>query len=226
MTYNFLFIDLFLLLIPIMLLLTTKVFLGAHLRAILLPSLLSSIIFSGIATLFAFFKIWTFNPNNLIGFYYKSLPLEHYIFVFAFSLAGLSIYTYLNNKFTNNSLQRFSLAVSNLLLGLCIAFLFFAYTKWYTVIAFSVLFVLIFYIEYVNHKLRFMYRFYRAYVVMLIPFYVCYGFLCNLPIIEYQFTATTGMKLANIPLENHFYMMAMLLSVVYLFELFKVGEAK
>lgn len=226
MSYNFLLVDLFLLSIPLLLLASTKAFSTTDLKAILLPSLLSSVIFSGIATLFAFLKIWTFNAEYLLGFYYKNLPLEHYIFLFAFSLTGLSIYTFLNNKFTNNNLQRFSLSLSNLLLGLCIAFLFFAYTKWYTVVAFSVLFALIFYIEYVNHKIRFMYRFYRTYIVMLIPFYVCYGFLCNLPIIQYQFVSTTGMKLANIPLENHFYMMGMLLSVVYLFELFKVNEVK
>lgn len=226
MSYSFLFVDLFLLSIPLLLWLSTKVFSIKDLKAILIPSLLSSVIFSGIATLFAFFKIWTFNAEYLMGFYYKNLPLEHYIFLFAFSLTGLSIYTFLNNKFIHNNLQRFSLALSNLLLGLCIAFLFFAYTKWYTVVAFTLLFALIFYIEYVNHKLRFMYRFYRAYVVMLIPFYVCYGVLCNLPIIEYQFASTTGMQLANIPFENHFYMMGMLLSVVYLFELFKGNEVK
>jgi hypothetical protein len=71
-----------------------------------------------------------------------------------------------------------------------------------------------------------MYRFYRAYLVMLIPFYISYGVLCGLPIVEYQFTSTTGMKLLDIPLENHFYMMAMLLSVIYLFELFKANEQK
>lgn len=226
MSYNFLLVDIFLLSIPFILLLSTKAFLLADLKAIWLPSLLSAVIFSGIATLFSSLKIWTFNAQYLMGYYYRNLPLEHYIFLFAFCLAGLSIYTFLNQKFTNNNLQRFSLALSNLLLGLCVAFLFFAYTKWYTVVAFSVLFALVFYIEYVNYKLRFMYRFYRAYAVMLIPFYVCYGFLCNLPILKYQFAATTGINLANIPLENHFYMMAMLLSVVYLFELFKVNEVK
>ena len=226
MAYNFLLLDLFLLAIPLVLLLTTKFFLSTDFKSILLPSLLSSLIFSAIATLFAFLKIWTFNAEHLVGFYYKNLPLEHYIFVFAFSLTGLSIYTFLNNKFESNQLQRFSFVVSNVMLGLCIAFLVFAYTKWYTVIAFSVLFLLIFYIEYVNHKLKFMYRFYRAYLVMLIPFYISYGVLCGLPIVEYQFTSTTGMKLLDIPLENHFYMMAMLLSVIYLFELFKVNEQK
>jgi hypothetical protein len=70
-----------------------------------------------------------------------------------------------------------------------------------------------------------MYRFYRAYLVCLIPFYICYGIICNLPIIQYQATETIKLKVANIPLENHFYIMGMLLLAVYLSEFFEKRAA-
>lgn len=225
MTYSFLLIDLSLFLIPVLLFLFSNAFVGVRLKSIVLPTLLASAIFSAIATLFAFFKLWTFQPAYLMGFNYKSLPIEYHLFIFGFSLTGLSLYTFLNHKFPNTNLQRFSLSVSNLLLGLCIAFLFFGYTKWYTVIAFAVLFVLLLYVEYIN-ELRFMYRFYRAYLVMLVPFYIAYWFLFNLPIVAQKTSETVNLNLANIPIENHFYMMAMLLTGVYLYELFRSKSLK
>ena len=71
-----------------------------------------------------------------------------------------------------------------------------------------------------------MYRFYRAFVVCLIPFYLSYGILCNIPIIGYNAAETNDVNLFKIPFENHFYMMGMLLLGVYFMEVFKSRQAK
>lgn len=225
MTYSFLLLDLFLILIPIFLSFDKNVLDKAHFKFAMPAILVAGIIFSAITVVFTIFGVWGFNPLFLIGSYYRSVPIEQYLFLFAFSFAGLGVYNYLNIKFPNNHLQKFSLSVSNLMLGVCVAFIFFAYAKWYTVVTFSVLFVLLLYIEYLN-KLRFMYRFYRAYVVCLIPFYICYGVLCYLPTLTYDTAETIKLKLGDIPLENHFYMMGMLLLTVYVFEFFKHKKSK
>jgi len=224
MNYIFLLLNLFLFLIPLFFSFDKKAFPIEKLKSTIAATLIAGIIFSAIAIFFVIFKVWSFNPAYLVGVYYRELPLEQYLFSFTFSFAGLGIYHYLNAKFPNNHLQKFSLSVSNLMLGVCVAFLFFAYAKWYTVITFSVLFILLLYIEYLN-KLRFMYRFYRAYVVCLIPFYICYGIICNWPIIQYQATETVKLKVSNIPLENHFYIMGMLLLAVYVSEFFEKRAA-
>lgn len=216
----FLLLDLFLFLIPIGLLIDRKNFTLADLRQLIAPSLVSGILFSAMAVLFTYFGIWNFDQAQLVGIAYNGLPLEQYLFAFAFTFAGLGIYSYLNTKFPNNHLQKFSLTVSNLVLGVCVAFLFFAYAKWYTVVTFSVLLILVLYIEYLN-KLRFMYRFYRMYVLCLLLFYLCYGLLCNQQVITYHAAETVRLTVFRIPLENHFFIMAMLLLAVYVHAFFK-----
>ena len=220
MTNYFLLINLFLIIIPFALVFDRKVYVFENIRSAIVPALITAILFSGIMISFAGLKVITFNPAYLIGVYYQLLPLELYLFVFSFSFAGLGIYNYLNAKYPRQDLEKYSLAISNLVLGICIAMLFFAFSKWYTAITFSILGLLLITIEYIN-KLRFMYRFYRAFLVCLIPFYITYGIICNLPIMQYDSKQTVGFNLAKIPFENHFLLMAMLLFGVYLLEFFK-----
>lgn len=220
MTYTFLILNLFIFLIPFVFLLDRKVKGVENIKYIVLPSFIVTFIVSEVAVFLTGVKAWSFNSAHLIGLSYRGLPLEEYIFIFAFSFAGLGIYNYLNAKFPNNDLQKYSLAVSNLMIGIGIAFLFFGYTKWYTLIIFAFLLLLLFGVEYIN-RIRFMYRFYRAFLVMLLPFYGIYFFMCNLPIIQYDVAQNVRISLAKVPLENHFLMMATLLLAVYSFEIIK-----
>ncbi|RYG19731.1 MAG: lycopene cyclase domain-containing protein [Chitinophagaceae bacterium] len=221
MAHIFLYLNLFLFLIPIALSADKKI----NLASLIIPSFIVTVIFSETGVFFAGLKVWTFNPAYLLGVSYRQLPLEMYLFYFSSSFAGLGIYTYLNLKFPKNDLQKYSLSLSHLLLGIMVAIVFFAYTKWYTVTTFVLLFLLMLYIEYKN-QLRFMYRFYRAFLVCLIPFYISYGILCNVPIINYNAAETIDLNLFRIPFENHFYMMGMLLLGVYFMEVFKSRRIK
>lgn len=220
MTNTFLLLNLFLLLIPIGLVADKKVFALRNLRPLIVPSLIVTVIFSEIAVFLTGLKVWEFNPAYLVRVYYRALPLEEYLFIFSFSFAGLGIYTYLNAKFPKNDLQKYSLALSHALMGVCIAMLFFAYSKWYPALTFAFLLLLLIGVEYIN-TLRFMYKFYRAFVVSLIPFYIGYGLICNMPITSYQVTEYLGFDLFKIPLESYFFTMGMLLLGVYILEFFK-----
>ncbi|MBC7615669.1 MAG: lycopene cyclase domain-containing protein [Pedobacter sp.] len=224
MTHIFLYLNLFLFLIPIALAADKKVFEIENIRSIVVPAFIVTVIYSETGVFFAGLKVWQFNLAYLIDVTYRQLPLEMYLFYFTSSFAALGIYNYLNVKFPKNDLQKYSLSLSNLLLGVIVAILFFAYTKWYTATTFTLLFLLILYIEYKN-QLRFMYKFYRAFLVCLIPFYISFGILCNVPIISYKASETIDVNLFNIPFENHFYMMGMLLLGVFLIEVFKSRHA-
>ena len=220
MTYTFLLINLILIVIPFALMLDHKVIGVDKIKSTILPSIIVTFVFSEVAVFLTGLKAWNFNLVYLIGSSYRGLPLEEYLFLFAFSFAGLGVYNYLNAKFPKNELQKYSLTLSNIMMGICIAFIFFGYDKWYTVITFSFLILLLFGVEYIN-KLRFMYRFYRVFVVMLIPFYIIYGIICNLPILQYDIKQNIRFSLFKIPFENYFFTMATLLLGVYLLETLK-----
>jgi hypothetical protein len=225
MTYTYLILAIFLLLIPFCFTIDSKIFKPAILKSTIVPSVVVTVIFSEAAVFFAIKKIWVFNPIYVLGSYYRSLPVEGYLFIFAFSFAGLGIYNYLNAKFPKNYFQKYSFALSNLLFGVFIAILFFAHKLWFPLITGVMALVLLVGVEYMN-RLRFMYRFYRAYAACLIPFYIVYGLIGNLPIITYSKVETFDFALAKIPFENHIYMMGMLLLGVYLLEYFKNRVAK
>lgn len=219
MNYIFLIITICLLVIPFLLLLDKKHFSAEIIKTTLLPSLLVAIVFGGVAIFLTDFGVWKFFPEYTIGIKVKSVPVEQLVLNFALSFACLNLYRFLNQKYPNNEGQKYSLAISNALIGICVAFLFFAHTKAYPTIVFGILIILLLFIEYFN-RLRFMYRFYRLFLASLVLLYVIYGVLCNLPVIAYQRTETVALEIAKIPLENHFSLMAMLLMGVYLLELF------
>lgn len=148
------------------------------------------------------------------------LPLLLILFPFIISALGLLSYRFLNNSFPNNNLEQFSLSLSNLILGICVAMLFFGYLKWYTLITFSILFILLLYIEYKN-KLRFMYRFYRTYMALLIPLYFLSLYIKTQPPLLFSKAATLKLNLIYLPIEAYFFFMGILLMAVYLFEFFK-----
>jgi hypothetical protein len=218
MKFAFLALAIAPLLFPLIFQFDKKLFSDGNFKAALGASLVSTIVFSVICIVQHWFGLLSY--NDTMGIFFKDIPLEQYLLNFTFSFAAIGLYQYLNLKFPKNDLQRYSLAMSNLLLGLCVAFLFFAYTKWYTLSTFATLLVLLLFIEYIG-KLRFMYRAYRAFVVMLVPFYIIYGILFWSGTITIAKNQLSGMCLASIPIENHFVALAMMLVSIYMFEFFR-----
>lgn len=218
MNLTYLLLALGILVIPILLLFVKKTNFYQTIKFALPAVVITALIFSFFATLFVIFGAWVFNPTYLSGTKLWIIPIEECVFYLTSCLAGIAIYQSLNVFFPENALDKFSLSMSNLMLGICIAMLFFAHLKWYSTLTFGVLFVMILYIEYLN-KLRFSYRFYRGYLASLLFFYLAYGIMTTLPVITYM--DTLDLRIGAIPFESHFYFMAMLLMSVYLFEWIK-----
>lgn len=220
MTFTFLVLSVAVLLLPIAFHLHEGVFNDGKLKVALGASLLTTLVLSAVGVVLVRTQVVSYGLDQTIGLLMTSLPFEQYILNFAFSFSSISLYLYLNVKFPNNNLQKYSLAVSNLLLGLCVAFLFFAYSKWYTVLTFAPLFVMLFMIEYMG-TLRFMYKAYRTYLLMIIPFCLVYGCLFMEEIVSVSSSTTVGVFIFKMPLENIFVLLLMSLMAIYLFEFFK-----
>ncbi|WP_129714427.1 lycopene cyclase domain-containing protein [Pedobacter sp. SYP-B3415] len=176
--------------------------------------------------LFTKLNVWSFNPEYIIGVGLMGLPLEEMLFFLTVPYACMFIYACLNAYFPIAKKDRFSLPLSNLILGLCIAMLFFGYSRWYTLINFAFLFAVLFFVEYLNHSVRFMASFYRAFLVSLIPFYIVNGYLTAAPVVLYNKAERSGIQVGTIPFEDHFYLMALLLMNIYLYEIFRKRAAR
>lgn len=220
MNYTFLLIDLLLLVLPVILFSLKKMEFAVNSKFIILAVLINVFAFSVPTEFLTQLKVIVFNPPYLTGMTLWELPVEELLLSLILPLTGIAIYLFLNKRYPDNSSEKYSLAVSNIMLGICIAMLYFGHQKLYTVFTFSILLVFILYIEFVN-KIRFMYRFYRAYLVSLIPLYVVYGALTSIPVVQYTVAETLDFNLVHIPFETHFYFMGMMLLSVYLYEVFK-----
>lgn len=203
MNYTYLLVNIALLLLSAFLLINKRARGSGTWKSALPAALVLSVVFFCASYSLSHFRILSFDMRYLSGMHILSLPLEELMFCILMPLTGVSIYTFLNITFPDNCLQKFSLRISNVMLGLCMAMLFFAYQSgnMYAIIFDVILVLLLIYIEYIN-KLRFMYRFYRAYILSMVLFYPVYFII-------------TGLA------QIHFYFMIILLASIYLFELFK-----
>ncbi|MFD2584381.1 lycopene cyclase domain-containing protein [Pedobacter vanadiisoli] len=226
MNYIYLLINLAVIFFPLVLSFDKKVHFFSKWKFVFPAILLTGMVFLVWDVLFTKLNVWSFNPRYLIGINLLGLPLEEILFFLTVPYACIFIYECLNAYFPKNGLQKYSLALSNLFLGLCIAILFFGYNRWYTLINFGFLLIVLAYVEYVNVEFRFMYRFYRAYLVSLVPFYIVNGFLTAIPVVIYNNKENMGFRVGTIPFEDHFYLMSLLLMNIFLYELFKGRAAK
>jgi lycopene cyclase domain-containing protein len=220
MNYTYLLTDLVLLLLTVALFSVKKMEFARNSKFIILSVLINVFVFSIPTEFLTQLKVIVFKPPYLTGMTLWELPIEELLFLFLLPLAGIGIYQLLNIRYPDNTLEKYSLAVSNIMLGICIAMLYFGHTKLYTVFTFAILLVFIIYVEYVS-KIRFMYRFYRAFLVALIPFYLTATVLTTVPVIQYNAKETLDFNLVHIPFESNFYFMGMLLLSIFLYEVFK-----
>ncbi|WP_113638672.1 lycopene cyclase domain-containing protein [Nubsella zeaxanthinifaciens] len=225
MKFLFLALSLAFLLKPLGLQVVKKIFNNANLKPALGASLIATILFSATAAVLSMIGVVLFDVNKTVDVLINELPIEQYLLNFSLSFGGIAVYLYLNQVFPKNDLQKYSLALSNLLIGLSIAFLFFAYPKWFTMVTFAMLVLVLLLIEYVG-KIRFMYWAYRAFAVMLIPLLVIYGILFNNGTLKIASNQLSDMYLFKIPVEQCFMFLAMFLVSVYMFEFFKARAAK
>jgi hypothetical protein len=164
--------------------------------------------------------VLTYDLRYFSGADNLGIPYEVILGAFVFPFAGISIYSFLNLKFPAQTYEKYSLALSNILMGLCIAMIFFAYTKWYPVFTFGLMMVTLFIVEYKN-KIRFMYRFYRTYLVLLLAYLAVVVQFHYAGCIGFHEQHTIRFRLVYVPFESFFLLFSIVLISILLFEVFK-----
>ena len=220
MNFTFFLINTGLLLIPAVLFSSPKLRFKANSKFITLAALINMFVFSIPGEYLTRIKAVVFNPPYLTGMTLWELPAEELLLYISLPVCGLAIYLYLNARFPALKYEKYSLAFSNIIAGICIAMIWFGHRQAYTLVTFTMLLAFILYVEYVN-PIRFMYKYYRALLLSLVPVNIIYALLTSIPVIQYNTAETLKFGWGYIPLENQFYFAAMLLLSVYFFELFR-----
>ncbi|MEM7035426.1 MAG: lycopene cyclase domain-containing protein [Bacteroidota bacterium] len=188
-------------------------------------------LFSAIAVTAAFFLIWDaiftamgvwgFNDRYLLGIRLFDLPVGEWLFFITVPYACLFIYECLLYFIPKDPLANVYRILGFLFMGLGIGAAVVFYDQWYTMttglVLAGLLAVNLFWL-----KSKWLGRFFLAYAVCLIPFFMVNGVLTGTGIEEqvvwYNDGENLGLRLWTIPVEDAFYGMALILMNVTLYE--------
>ena len=225
MKYAYLLINLFTIFFPVLLSFDKRVQFYRSWRYIWPGMLITGLLFLGWDVLFTVKGVWSFNSKYITGITLFHLPLEEILFFLTVPFACIFIYSCLNFYVKAQTTVRIATITSNLLIIVAVLMLVFFYNKVYTLITFGLLLILMVLLQYAL-KVSWLSRFYRAYALSLIPFYLINGILTAVPIVLYNNAQNMGYRVGTIPVEDHFYSMCLLLMNVGFFELFKTKQKK
>lgn len=163
---------------------------------------------------FTLHKVWGFNPDYLIGINLLHLPIEEWLFFWLIPYASLFIYfsfQYFRPYWKLN--LSISKIISFIIILMITVLILLNYQKIYTLVNFSMLWLILLFA--VIKKPFLLQRFYLAYLVILIPFFIVNGILTGMltpePIVWYNNTENLGLRLVTIPIEDFAYAFSMLL---------------
>ncbi len=192
----------------------------------LLPAmLLTALVFIPWDIYFTRVGVWGFNPNYYFTpFKILGLPIGEWLFFVTVPYACVFIYECLNYYIKKDIFKYIEPIITYLLV---IALLTLAILQWgkiYTVTTFLLTATLLMYYIFTNKRAQ-LSRFYLAYLVSMLPFFVVNGVLTGAatkaPIVVYNNAENLGIRLGTIPADDLVYGFLLLLMNVSFFETFK-----
>ncbi len=176
---------------------------------------------------FTSFGFWGFNPKYISGISLFGLPLGEYLFFIVIPFCCVFVYEVLNSYISQDILGSWSTSISNFLMGFSASLAVIFYDKWYTVLTFGLLAVLVYWHSKKN-KTEWLGRFYLSYAIIALPFLAINGILTGTGLDEevvwYNDAENIGKRIFTIPIEDFFYGMLLILAVVSMFEYFRKVE--
>lgn len=223
MKATYLIINFFSVLFPILLSFDKRVRFYRNWKYIFPGLIITALVFLVWDYIFTANNVWSFNPRYILGWNLWGLPFEEILFFFTVPFACLFIYECLNHYIKKDLLKSVSRPVSLFLTVLSAIILLLFYQRIYTLITFSLLLILLIYAQHIA-KSKIMGRFYLAYLISLLPFFIVNGILTSVPVVMYNDSQNLGFRIGTIPVEDFFYSFSLLLMNTLFFEYFRRRE--
>lgn len=166
--------------------------------------------------------VWGFNPSYITGYWIWGLPIEEWMFFFFIPYSCIFIYESLNILLKKDPIQPYAQNITAVLVVVLLTVALLNTGKLYTFIKLSLTAILLAYTW--TRRFAWMGKFYRAYLVSLIPFLIVNGLLTGIPVVTYNDAENLGIRIITIPVEDTQYTLLMLLMNTILFEYFKRKE--
>jgi lycopene cyclase domain-containing protein len=226
--YLYLFVDILSLIFPFLFSFHSKANFSKQWKFVLPGIAITGIIFLVWDEIFTRMGIWGFNEKYTTRIYLMNLPLEEVLFFICIPYACCFTYFAIDFLIEKDLFAVYArgITLSLILLSLVAAVMY--WDRWYTVVTFSALAVLLSYHLFANTKT--LGRFYLAFIILLTPFFIVNGILTgtglNEAVVWYNRDEIIGVKLGSIPIEDCFYAMLMILLSLTIAEKMKPDTKK
>ena len=165
--------------------------------------------------------VWEFNPRYITGIYLGNLPIEEWLFFLIIPFACVFIYEVLIYFFPKDHFKPFAKPFVYLLVPFLFGLGILNLDKWYTSVNF-ILGALVLLGHYLFFGDRFLGRFIFAYLIHLIPLFLCNGILTGglteEPVVIYNNSENLGIRIWTVPIEDTIYSMTLFLLNISIFE--------
>lgn len=163
--------------------------------------------------------VWSFNEKYITGIKIYSLPIEEILFFIIIPYCCVFIYESLNFLIPNSISKSYINIINLVLLLFFISIAFTHLDKAYTF--YTSFFASIYLAIIILMKVNYMAKFYRAYIVSQIPFFIVNGLLTSLPVVMYNDSENLGIRITTIPIDDTIYSFLLLLMTISLMEFFR-----
>lgn len=158
--------------------------------------------------------VWSFNPRYHSGINFFDLPIEEWLFFICIPYSSIFIHFAFHYFCPTVSLSDKTVRrIYGILMLILLPTIVFHYDKWYTVINYSVLVLLLTYTVYKVPTI--LNTFFITFLIILIPFTIVNGILTGSfidePVVLYNNDENLGIRLGTIPIEDIGYAFTMIL---------------
>jgi lycopene cyclase domain-containing protein len=172
--------------------------------------------------------VWGFNDTHLLGLKIINLPLEEWLFFVTVPYAVVFSYRVLNEwaSMTEHPEMQMTVSFAFLIIFATAAVLY--YDRLYSVVTFSLAALFVVVTEWIL-RAYYLLHFYRTYLVALLPFLIINGVLTGFgleePVVWYNDSMNSAIRVATIPIEDFAYGFVLIGLNIALLERFFPGKA-
>lgn len=170
-------------------------------------------------------NVWWFNKDFVTGLFIQGLPVEEWLFFIIIPYCCIFIYE-VSRAYLKKEWKGFIVPVNIILFITFLTITLVNIDRIYTAVNFGMATFIIglqFFLK--THK-TWLFHFYVAYALSLIPFFLVNGVLTSMPVVGYNDEENLAMRIYTIPVEDFAYLVNLLLMNLTLYEFFKSRSLK
>ena len=188
-------------------------------KALFPATLITAIVFILWDIYFTKHIVWWFNKEFVTGFFISGLPIEEWLFFIIIPYCCIFIYE-VSRAYIKKEWKAFIIPANIVLFIIFLVITVLNIDRIYTAVNFGMATFIIglqFFLK--THK-TYLFHFYIAYLLSLIPFFLVNGVLTSMPVVGYNDEENLGIRIYTIPVEDFAYLVNLLLMNINLYEFF------